>query len=165
MTTFVLLGVAGVGKSTIGAAVAEQLHLPFIEGDDFHPSENVAKMSAGVALTDEDRIPWIAKLVTAVNAAAAEHVIVSCSALTKSVRDRLRAGIEQPVCFLHLTAPREEIQGRLDQRSRHFMRAGMLASQLATLETPQDAVTIDTDRPLATVIAQVVQHIRSTTRM
>lgn len=161
MTAFVILGVSGAGKSTIGAAVARHLQLPFVEADDFHPPENVDRMSAGIPLTDEDRIPWIDKLAAAVNGIDAKDVIIACSALTKSVRDRLRTGIERPVSFIHLTAPPELIQARLNQRPRHFMKAGMLASQLATLQTPANATVVPTDRPLPAVVDDVVQHIRA----
>lgn len=161
MAAFVILGVSGAGKSTIGAAVAAQLQLPFIEADDFHPAANVAKMSAGIPLTDEDRAPWIDGLVKAVNAVGHRDVVIACSALTEFVRRRLRAGIEQPVIFIHLTAPRDVLEQRLTQRRKHFMKAGMLGSQLETLDPPQDAIVVDTNRPLPVVVAQIVEHFRA----
>lgn len=159
MTAFVILGVSGVGKSTAGSAAAAQLGLPFIEGDDFHPPFNIAKMSAGIPLSEEDRMPWIDRLAEEVNRHGRRDVVIACSALTKRVRDRLRSGIEQPVRFIHLVAPVERIAQRLEARSGHFMKARMLASQLATLEAPVDAARVETDRPLQAVVQDVVRVI------
>jgi gluconokinase len=160
MTAFVILGVSGVGKSTVGSAAAAQLDLPFIEGDDFHPPSNVAKMSAGIALSEEDRMPWIDRLTGEVNRHGQRDLVIACSALTKRVRDRLRSGIGQPVRFIHLDAPAERIQQRLSERSGHFMKARMLTSQLATLEPPVNAARVNTDRSLQAVVKDVVRLIR-----
>jgi gluconokinase len=163
MTAFIVLGVSGAGKSTIGAAAAAQLKLPFVEADDFHPPANVSKMSQGIPLTESDRLPWIDRLVEAVNTHADADVVIACSALTKRIRDRLRHGIRQRAEFIYLAAPPEILLGRLAQRTGHFMKAGMLASQLETLQPPATAITVDTARPLATVIDEVVRIIRDTT--
>lgn len=161
MTAFVLLGVSGIGKSTVGSAAAAQLQVPFIEADDFHSTSNIVKMARGMALSDEDRMPWIDRLAAAVNERGPGDVVVACSALTQRVRDRLRERIEQRVKFIHLVAPAARIEQRLAERPGHFMKSGMLASQLAVLEPPSDAERVDSDRPLPEVVRDVVRLIRA----
>jgi gluconokinase len=155
------MGVSGAGKTTIGQRVAAELDLMFIEGDQFHPQDNIAKMSSGVPLTDEDRKPWIDALAKAINERRPERdAVIACSALSRFVRERLRDAVQEPLHFLLLTADRSVIAKRLKARPRHFMKAGMLESQLAALETPSDAVTVDVDGPLPEVCADVANHIR-----
>lgn len=154
------MGVSGAGKSTIGKRVAAALTLPFIEGDDYHPPQNVAKMSAGIPLTDADRMPWIDALARGVNARGDADVIVACSALSNAVRARLRSGLTQSAHFLFLTAPREVIEARLAKRPRHYMKAGMLGSQLDALEVPGDATAIDVNRPLDDTVDEVTSYVR-----
>lgn len=161
MTVFILMGVSGSGKTTIGKRVAQQLALPFLEGDDFHPQRNIDKMSSGIPLTDEDRMPWIDALVAAINAHPSEDLIVACSALSRRVRERLRSGLQLRPCFLFLTADPSIIQARLDKRGRHYMKPGMLGSQLAALEPPPDAVEIDVSASMETVTAQVAREIQA----
>ena len=161
MTVFILMGVSGSGKSTIGGRVAQELGLEFIDGDDYHPPANVEKMSAGIPLTDVDRGPWIDALATAINSRQPRRdAIVACSALTEFVRNRLRASVSEPLRFILLHADPAVIQRRLEERGQHFMKAGMLGSQLAALELPADAVVIDVSRPLHTVCADVADRIR-----
>lgn len=160
MAAFVLMGVSGAGKSTIGQRVAAQLGLPFIEGDDFHPPANMAKMSSGIPLTDADRMPWIDALARGIEAQPRRDRIVAASALSKAVRKRLRDAVSGPVHFIFLTAAPEVIARRLATRPRHFMKAGMLDSQLATLELPENAVQIDVDRPIAAVVQDVARYVR-----
>jgi carbohydrate kinase (thermoresistant glucokinase family) len=126
----VVMGVSGCGKSSLGAALATALALPFTDADDLHPVGNRAKMAAGQPLTDADRWPWL-QAVGAVLAGGAG--VVACSALRRAYRDRLRA-TAGPVQFLHLVAPREVIAQRLAARRGHFMPVALLESQLATLE-------------------------------
>ena len=155
------MGVSGSGKTTVGQSVARELDLPFIEGDDFHPQKNIEKMSAGIPLTDADREPWIDALAMGINNRAASHdVIVACSALSQHVRDRLRNAVREPLHFIFLTAPAEVIQERLNARPRHFMKPGMLKTQLKALEPPSDAVTVDVNRPLAEVCRDVAARVR-----
>jgi gluconokinase len=161
VTVFILMGVSGAGKSTVGARVVAELALTFIEGDDFHPQHNVQKMAAGVPLTDEDRRPWIDALVHAINARQPRRdVIVACSALSTFVRDRLRAGVTERLHFILLTADPAIIERRLACRPRHFMKAGMLGSQLAALEWPDDAIVVDVSRSLDEVCADVIHYVR-----
>ena len=161
MTVFVLMGVSGSGKSTVGRRVAEELAFSFVEGDDFHPERNVQKMTGGLPLTDEDRAPWIDALIVGINACKPRDAVVACSALSRFVRDRLRAGVAEPLHFMLLSADPAIIHKRLAGRPRHFMKAGMLDSQLAALEWPDGAIVIDGSRPLDAVCEDVVRWIRS----
>ena len=160
MTAFVLMGVSGAGKTTIGRRVADELGLVFLEGDEFHPAGNVAKMSSGVPLTDADREPWIDALARGVNQRDEEaDVIIACSALSEVVRKRLRDAVAEPLHFIFLTAPPGVIQERLDARPRHFMKPGMLASQFAALQPPANAITVDVNRPLEETCRAVATEI------
>ena len=131
------MGVAGSGKSLIGAALARALDVRFVEGDDFHTPENIAKMSAGIPLTDEDRSGWLRALASRLRYAsdAGAGVVIACSALKRSYRDVLRSGAPD-VQFIYLEGSRRLIAERLARRGGHFMRASMLDSQLAILEEP-----------------------------
>ena len=159
MTAFILMGVAGSGKTTVGKQVSAQLGLPFYEGDDFHPPQNIAKMSSGIPLTDADRGPWIDALVDALNNRSDGDAVIACSALSTFVRDRLRTGLAEPVEFLWLSGDPELIEERLQTRPKHYMKAGMLASQFAALQAPEEAHRIDIRQPLDQVVADVVNII------
>lgn len=161
MTVFVLMGVSGSGKSTVGRRVADELALTFIEGDEFHPAQNIEKMSAGTPLTNADREPWIDALAVGINQRQPRRdTVVACSALSQFVRDRMRSAVTEPVDFILLSADPSIIEQRLSQRARHFMKSGMLGSQLAALEWPADAAVVDVSKPLDEVCADVVDHIR-----
>jgi gluconokinase len=161
MSAFVLMGVSGSGKTTVGQCVARELNLPFIEGDEFHPQRNIDKMSAGIPLTEADREPWIDALATGINKREAPNdVIVACSALSHHVRDRLRNALAEPLHFIFLTAPAEVIQERLDARPRHFMKSGMLQTQLQALEPPSNAISVDANRPFPEVCREVAACVR-----
>ncbi len=157
----VVMGVSGSGKSTVGAALAQRLRVPFADADDFHPRANIAKMTAGHALDDDDRGPWL----TAIGEWLVEHEesggVMSCSALKRRYRDQLRShasGVE----FVHLDGTEEVIARRQASRPGHFMPASLLASQFATLE-PLDAdelgVVIDVDQSIDAIVdAYTDQH-------
>jgi gluconokinase len=134
-TTIVLMGVSGVGKSSVGAALHRSLGWPFADGDDFHPESNVAKMRSGIALDDADRWPWLAAIATWIGAqeTAKRDCIVTCSALRTAYREALLEG-HPSIWFAHLTAARDVIASRLEQRVGHFMPASLMASQLDQLE-------------------------------
>ena len=161
MPVFILMGVPGSGKSTVGKCAAQSLGLAFIEGDDYHPPENVRKMASGIPLDDNDRIAWIDALMRAVNECAQANVVVACSALTRTVREKIRTQSTRPVTFLHLTADASVIDARLHSRGSHFMKAGMLPSQLAALEPSNEAISIDVTPPLSDVYAAVRKEIES----
>src|SRR6185295_5718435 len=141
------MGVCGSGKSTVGAALAQRLHAAFLEGDAFHPPANVARMAAGVALTDDDRRDWLRALSDELGAAAraGRAVVLSCSALKRSYRDTLRAQASD-LALVYLRGTPQLLAQRMAGRQGHYMPPSLLASQLATLEPPQDdehALTLD----------------------
>jgi gluconokinase len=141
----VLMGVSGSGKTTIGKILAEQLGWTFLEGDDFHPPANVAKMRAGVPLTDADRAPWLAALRERVDAACerGENVVLACSALKHAYRDYLEKHEPECVQYVYLHGSEELIRQRLAARKGHFMNPGLLHSQFETLEPPADALRVE----------------------
>ncbi|MCF2131208.1 gluconokinase [Strepomyces sp. STD 3.1] len=132
----VVMGVAGTGKTTIGPLLAARLGVPYAEGDDFHPPANIAKMTAGTPLTDEDRWPWLDAIGDWAHGRAGLGGVVSSSALKRSYRDRLRAAAPG-VVFVHLTGSRELIEDRMAHRQGHFMPTALLDSQFATLQPLQ----------------------------
>ncbi len=134
---YVVMGVAGSGKSLIGAAFARALGVDFVEGDEYHPAENVRRMASGVPLTDEDRAGWLRALAARIGEARATGtgLVVTCSALKRSYRDVLRAEADD-LQFVFLRGPRALIAERLASRRGHFMPPSLLDSQFATLEEP-----------------------------
>lgn len=143
----IVIGVAGSGKTTVGQALARQLAWRFVEGDDYHSPESIAKMRAGTPLNDGDRSLWLARL-HAVAAAAIdrrEHGVIACSALKQRYRDVLRGSL-RGVRFVYLKADEPTLHRRLVERRQHFAGPSLLASQLAALEEPTDAITIDATR-------------------
>jgi carbohydrate kinase (thermoresistant glucokinase family) len=137
-TRWVIMGVSGCGKSTIGQALAAQHGVAFVEGDEYHPPANVAKMSAGLALDDHDRAGWLLALQAELRAAAEQGVglVVSCSSLKRRYRDVLRAG-DPTLRFAHLDGTRELIAARMRARLEHYMPASLLDSQFRDLEPLQ----------------------------
>lgn len=142
--TLIIMGVAGSGKSTVGQLVAARTDSVFLDADDFHSAGNLAKMSASEPLTDADREPWLATLREKIvnENADGKTVILACSALKESYREQLRAAGPQ-VVFVHLHGTREQLTARLNQRDGHFFPPSLLDSQLADLEPPSDALTLD----------------------
>ena len=148
------MGVSGSGKSTVGAALAQRLHVPFADADDFHPEANVAKMSAGHALNDEDRYPWLDAIGDWLANHCGEGGVMSCSALKRKYRDQLRKHCPQ-VRFLHLSGSPEVIGRRQASRPGHFMPASLLASQFDTLEpleADEHGVVVDVDQDIDAVV-------------
>ncbi|EPH43299.1 gluconokinase [Streptomyces aurantiacus] len=129
----VVMGVAGTGKTTVGPLLAARLGVPYAEGDDFHPEANIAKMSAGTPLTDDDRWPWLDAIGEWAHGRAGLGGVVSSSALKRAYRDRLRAAAPGLV-FVHLTGDRALIEERMTRRKGHFMPTALLDSQFATLQ-------------------------------
>jgi gluconokinase len=155
----VVMGVSGSGKSTVGAALAQRLRVPFADADDFHPPANIAKMTAGQPLDDDDRYPWL----EAIGQWLAERCedrggVMSCSALKRKYRDQLRrhcVGVE----FLHLSGTPEVIRKRQASRPGHFMPASLLASQFATLEpleSDERGIVIDVDQNIDSIVDNYV---------
>ena len=152
-----LMGVAGAGKTTVGRALADQLHWQFADADDFHCTANVAKMSTGIPLTDADRVPWLQSLHTAIVACleAKDNVVLACSALKGSYRDELLVSFE--VKLVYLRANEKLIVARMAQRTGHYMSPQLLRSQFETLEEPQDALTVEA----GLTVDEIVHKIRS----
>lgn len=158
---FIVMGVAGAGKSTVASGLAAHFGAAFLEGDDFHPLANVEKMTRGEPLTDNDRGPWIDGLVAAIARAPCGLVFASCSALTPVVRARLGAGSGRRTEFLFLDAREEAIARRLEQRKGHFMKARMLRSQFETLTRPANAIVIDATLTRQAVLAAAITAIKT----
>jgi gluconokinase len=159
----VVMGVSATGKTTVGEGLAEELGCEFIEGDALHPSANIAKMSAGTPLTDEDRWPWLQAIadLVAVHEREGTSTVVTCSALKRAYRDVLRdAG---PTFFVHLEAPFEVLQERMSHRTKHFMPTTLLRSQFDTLEPLEDdeaGAAVDVTPPLDEVVEEAVNAVR-----
>jgi gluconokinase len=157
---YVVMGVAGSGKSLIGAAFARALGIDFVEGDEYHPPQNVERMSRGIPLTDDDRAGWLRALAARIREAkdAGTGLVITCSALKRSYRDILRAGATE-LQFVFLRGPRTLIAERLAARRGHFMPASLLDSQLATLEEPspdEGAWVCDISESPADLVAALV---------
>ena len=154
----VAMGVSGSGKSTVGAALAQRLRVPFADADDFHPPANIAKMTAGHALDDHDRHPWLESIGEWLHEHAGSGGVMSCSALKRKYRDQLRHHAPTTE-FLHLHGTHEVITRRQSSRPGHFMPASLLTSQFATLEPlapDENGVVIDVDQSIDAIVAAYV---------
>ena len=153
----VVMGVSGTGKSTIGRALAEALGLTFVEGDDLHPESNVAKMAAGIPLTDADRAPWLDRVAAEID----RPVVVACSALKRAYRDRLRqAAPDLVLVYLHGEATL--LAARIEGREGHFMPSSLLESQLAALEEPgadESAIPVNVELRPDEIVDLVVHRL------
>ena len=153
----VLMGVSGAGKTTIGERLARRLGWNLIEGDDYHPRENIAKMAAGIPLQDDDRWPWLDALNQRIR--GERNAVLTCSALKESYRQRLLAGVaEARIVYLH--APREVIAARVAQRKHKYMPASLLDSQFAALEPPRGAIDIDVSGDAESAVRAIVAALQ-----
>ncbi|MEP3889528.1 MAG: gluconokinase [Hellea sp.] len=165
MTVYILMGVSGCGKSTVGRQTAERLKILFLEGDDFHPDTNIAKMSNGIALSDRDRGPWVDAMIKACNIAGpqSQHpqssIILACSALSETVRERLRKGLAHKCHFIHLQGDHAVLEKRLLDRKGHFFKPELLSSQFAALDIPRSAATLDISQPIDALVSQLIEII------
>jgi len=162
MRAILVMGVSGSGKSTIGKGLARRIGAAFLDADDFHPPENVARMAAGKPLTDDMRWPWLDRLVTEVGSAGGDRdVVLACSALRRSYRNHLRRGIANLI-LIYPDASRTLIQSRMAARADHYMPLALLDSQFATLEVPtpdEGAITVSVDQPVDAIVAQLAEAI------
>lgn len=159
-----ILGVSGTGKTTVGQAVSSQIGKPFIEGDEFHPSENVKKMSSGIPLNDDDRFPWLAAIAQSARETAATHggVVVACSGLKKAYRDILRQQASEEVIMVLLEGEPALLRQRHEGRKGHFMPPSMLDSQLDTLEVPTSdelVLSVHVDASISDIAHQVIEFL------
>ncbi|UVJ40042.1 gluconokinase [Arthrobacter sp. CJ23] len=152
----VVMGVAGCGKSTVGAALAESIGAEFLDGDSLHPQANIDKMASGTPLNDRDRAPWLAEIGSRF-AASDTGLVIACSALKRSYRDIIRSG-DVSVMFVHLHGTKELLAERMNARPDHFMPASLLDSQLSTLEALQadeSGVVADIANAVETIVDDV----------
>lgn len=159
---YIVMGVSGCGKSTIAPLLAEALSLPFFDGDNFHPPSNVAKMSARIPLTDEDRHGWL----MALNRLAKEHqekgAVIVCSALKKTHRLKLSEGLEKKMVWVFLKGTYELILSRLKSRKGHFMPPSLLTSQFKTLEIPETAITVSIENEPPVIVDEILEQLGKT---
>jgi gluconokinase len=162
----VVMGVSGSGKTVVGEALAQKLNWEFEDADNWHPAANIEKMRRGEALTDEDRVPWLQALNSAIrNWIAKQHcVVLACSGLRKSYRKALRQADPDGRCvrFVYLKGTYDEIDGRLRTRVGHFMPESLLKSQFATLEEPDpsEALIVDVSPPVAIIVDSIIADLR-----
>jgi gluconokinase len=157
-TAVIVMGVSGSGKSTVGLGLADRLGCPYLEGDAFHQSASIEKMAAGIALSDDDRWPWLLRLSSEIEKRIDEHryVVGSCSALKRKYRDRLRQTINAPVIFIYLVADIPSLESRMSSRPSHYMPTSLLQSQLQSLEPPdrdENALILTNETDIASVVS------------
>ena len=152
-----VMGVSGSGKNTIGEPLAQRLGWKFIDGDDYHPPENVKKMAAGIALQDEDRWPWLDRLNAVLK--KERQAVVACSALKEAYRQRLLAGIAD-FAIVHLRGSFDLIRRRVEARKHRYMPASLLQSQFDTLEPPRDAIEVDVAFDVEASLSRILAVLR-----
>ncbi|HEY9010520.1 MAG TPA: gluconokinase [Devosia sp.] len=160
----IAMGVSSSGKSTVGQAIARRLHVPFLDGDGYHPPANKEKMRNGIPLTDEDRWPWLETLATALKDAASQKgsAVGACSALKRAYREYLTEKAGEPILFVFLEGTEDVIRKRIEARQHEYMPASLLDSQFATLEVPQpdeNVLTVSVVDPVETIASRVVKEL------
>lgn len=157
----IVMGVSASGKTSVGQSIARRLHLQFLDGDDYHPAANIAKMAAGIPLDDDDRWPWLHALARALVEAAGQKdaAVGACSALKRAYRDYLTAEARQPILFVHLDGTPALVAERAASRTHRYMPPSLLDSQFATLERPDPA----TENVLVVPVGDSVEKITRTT--
>ena len=154
-SVYIIMGVSGCGKSTVGELLAKRLNIPFFDADDFHPEVNINKMSAGIPLNDDDRLPWLETLSASIKEwGDNKGAVLACSALKASYRTILRSQYAN-VTLVFLNASEEMIRNRFAQRSDHFMPDSLITSQFDALEVPNKALHVNADLPLSEIINQI----------
>ena len=154
-----IMGVSGSGKTTVGRWVARTLRVPFVDGDDLHPRTNIAKMTEGLPLTDEDRAPWLKGVAAEmIRLAGQGGGVVACSALKDGYRKILFGDVSFPVLLVYLKGSRNLLYQRLRQRTEHFMPPALLDSQLKTLEEPESALTLSIELSPETLCERIVHQ-------
>ncbi len=165
-TAVILMGVSGCGKTTIGKALSEELNWPFYDGDDFHTSANIEKMSRGIPLDDVDRKPWLEELYQLIleHISSGRSLIVASSALKRSYRQILRGDLED-VLFVYLEGNYDLIASRIQNRDEHFMKTELLRTQFDTLEEPEDAVVVSIEKTIPQIVDSISNYLKSEGRI
>lgn len=154
----IITGVSGTGKTTIGSGLADLLNLPFFDADNFHPKENIEKMSKGLPLDDDDRMPWLQALAELlIESGKNGGAVLACSALKESYRELLK--IEEGVQWIHLKGSRDLIWRRMQARKNHYMKAGMLDSQFATWEEPRYGLKLNIAQTPDEMLAEALKYL------
>ena len=153
-----VMGVSGSGKSTIGKLLAEELDIPFFDGDDYHPEANIQKMSEGKPLNDEDRQGWLERLNELAKENTTKGAVIVCSALKKKYRRLLESGLNNSR-FVFLNGSFELISKRLKNRDGHFMPTDLLKSQFDTLEEPENAINVSIDQTPKAIVSDIVEKL------
>ena len=154
---WIVMGVSGSGKTTVGKLLAKELDLPFYDADDFHPKQNVQKMEAGKPLTDQDREPWLhhlSEMITRWNSNSG--AVLACSALKESYRLTLKAA-DNSVQFVFLDGDIDLIRKRMKSREGHYMPSSLLESQFEALEIPSNAIRVSIDQPPADIVKEILE--------
>jgi len=160
----IVMGVSGSGKTSVAQMMADKLGCRFVEGDKLHPAANIEKMEKGIPLNDDDRWPWLDLIGNQLSAAVDGHqdIVVTCSALKKIYRERLRKAAGGQLKFVFLTGDPKVLESRMGARTGHFMPASLLQSQLATLETPEGepgVVTVDIDASVDAIVGKALEGL------
>ncbi|MEO1011184.1 MAG: gluconokinase [Bacteroidota bacterium] len=156
---YVVMGVSGCGKSSVGKLLAQRLGVPFFDGDDFHSPENVKKMRAGNALNDSDREGWLDGLNLLAKRNLQSGAVIACSALKETYRSRLRREIGRSMRFVYLEGSFDIIWERLQKRKNHFMPVALLQSQFDALHPPKNAITVSINKSPETILSEILQYI------
>lgn len=159
---FIVMGVSGCGKSSVGRALAQSLGWDFYDADDFHPPENVAKMAGGIPLDDVDRAPWLAALHKLISSSLKTDSpgVLACSALKERYRQQL-TGNDEAVQIVHLKGSYDLIWSRMGTRNDHFMKPHMLKSQFETLEEPANAITVDVSLSVDEIVQEILDYAKN----
>jgi gluconokinase len=159
---YILMGVSGCGKTTIGQILSVKLEWPLFDADEFHSAASINKMRNGIPLEDADRWPWLDRMNAALREreASGESVLLACSALKQAYRDRLSKGIAE-IRWIYLKGGFELIRERLEARKGHYMKAGLLESQFAALEEPEDALTVDIDDSPDSIADSILRRLQA----
>lgn len=154
---FIVMGVSGCGKTTVGKLLAERLNWDFYDADDYHPPANIAKMASGIPLTDDDRAPWLAKLHDLISTCLRDNRpgVLACSALKERYRQILLAN-NDAARIVYLKGSFELIQARMVARAGHYMKPAMLKSQFDALEEPSNALVIDIAHPVGAIVSEII---------
>lgn len=158
---YFIMGVSGCGKSTIGSLLADELKIPFYDGDDYHSETNVKKMATGQPLTDNDRMAWLLRLNELALNSLEKGAIIACSALKESYRRILEANLQENVRWIYLSGSFDDVMSRLSHRKGHFMPAALLKSQFEILEIPQNAIKVSINLPAEQLVIRILELIKS----